>query len=244
MDIIAHCRLRRKSCEPSTVLQDIIAIRGVLSYAKPGWDMRDVSDEPLREALPILKKERLISSARRRTQEPSTEQRKAVVGYFTERARRYDAPMADIAEFQYYSTRRISETCRVLWTDLDENTKTILVRDMKHPRHKIGNHRRVALPDEAFAIIMRQPRRTNRPDERIFPYRATTIKAAFAAAFRALGFDDLHTHDYRRGGITRLLAEGRSVQEVMLVTGQETPGMVLTTYNALKAEDFHTRRTA
>lgn len=241
-DFIAHCRLRRQYCVPATVLKDIIALRGVLSYAKPGWGMQNVTDAPIREAWPILKKEGLVGGSRRRTREPSNPERSAVVSYFKERCQTL---YADIAEFQDYSSRRISETCRLWWGDLNVENKTILVRDMKHPTRKDGNHKEVALPDEAFAVIMRQPRRTTLPDERIFPVGVETAKAAFRRAFKAIKvYKDLHLHDYRRGTVTRLLAEGRSVPEIMLVTGHETAGMVLTVYNALKAEDFHKRRAA
>lgn len=243
-DYILHCRMRRSTVAPSMVAHDVIALRGVLAYAKPGWGIDDVTDEPLREAWPILRKEGLIGSSRRRTKVPTDAQTAAIADYFRAGSIRTDVPMADIVLFQHDSTRRISETTRLLWADLDEKTKTILVRDMKHPRHKVGNHKRVALPDEAFAIVMRQPRRSSSPEARIFPYLTSRIQRLYHQAVVALGYDDLRLHDSRRGGTTRLLASGRTVQEAMLVTGHDTPLMVLTTYNGLRAEDFHKRTPA
>jgi integrase len=235
---IDFARLRRQDVAPATVLMDIIYLRGVLAYAKPGWGLANVTDAPIREAFPVLRKEGLIGASRRRTRAPTPEEARGIFAYLRER----DPLKADVVDFQDYSSRRISETCRLQWGDLDG--KTILVRDMKHPRHKTGNNKLVALPDEAFAIIMRQPRRTTKPEERIFKISASAVKSAFQRACAALGYIDLHLHDFRRGTVTRLLAEGRSVQEVMLVTGQVTAGMVLTTYNALKAADFHKPRAA
>lgn len=232
-DYIAHCRWRSETCSPSTVKQDVIYLRGVLAYARPGWGFQNVTDAPLREAWPILVKQGLIGPSRRREFSPTAENVAQIIAYWS--SHRSTLPMADIEEFQYDSTRRVSETTRLLWTDLDESTKTILVRDMKHPRHKLGNHRRVALPDRSFEIVMRQPR----ADARIFPYLSTTITALHAKAAGAIGLPDWHLHDSRRGGTTKLLAEGRTVPEVMLVTGHMTPHMALTTYNGMRAEDFH-----
>lgn len=242
-DFIEFCRRRRDSVAPWTVLTDLRSLRGVLAYAKPAWDMQDVTDAPVREAWPLLRKQGFIGGLRRRTRIPKPEETAGIVAYWRERADRTDIPMPDIVEFQDDSSRRISETVRLLWIDLDEASKTILVRDMKHPTRKLGNHKRVALPEKSFDIIMRQPRRSSASDARIFPFAKTTLQAMYHQAVVALGYEDLRLHDSRRGTVTRLLAEGRTPQEIMLVTGQESIGMVLVTYNGLKAEDYHKRRT-
>lgn len=241
-DYIDFCRRRRGDVAPSTVLQDIVCIRGVLAYAKPAWDMQDVTDAPIREAWPLLRKQGLVGGSKRRIRIPSPAETAGIIGYWLARAT--DVPMPDIVEFQGDSGRRISETLRLLWSDLDETKQTILVRDMKHPRRKLGNHKWVALPDKSFEIILRQPRRSTAASERIFPYPQKTVQRMYHQAVVALGYDDLRLHDSRRGTVTKLLAEGRTPQEIMLVTGQETVGMVMTTYNGMKAEDFHKRRTA
>ena len=234
-EYIQHCRLRRASVAPSTVLQDVVYLRGVLSYAKPGWGMDNVTDEPLRDAMPILRKEGLIGTSRRRQRNPTPEEISAIVTYFAGHW------MADMVLFLYLSTRRVSEACRLQRGDLNESKLTILVRDMKHPTRKIGNHKQVALPDGAFDVLMRQQRHSASKEERFFPRRPGTVEAAFRKATAALKIEDLHLHDLRRGGTTLLLREGRTPQEIMLVTGHETPLLAMTTYNGMKAEDFHRR---
>jgi len=233
-DVIDHAKKRAAdgACA-ATAAADIVYLSGVLSYAKPGWNMADVSDAAVREAKPLLRRLRLIGPSKRRTRRPTDEETRQIV----ERLRSRSPLLADIVEFQDQSARRISETCRLLWADLSEATKTIIVRDMKHPRMKEGNDKRVALPDTALEVIMRQPR----TDRRIFPMQPKAVSAAYRLAVNALGFPDLRLHDMRRGCSTRLLEQGYSVPEVMLVTAHDSAGMVLTTYNALKAEDFHAR---
>src|SRR3990167_4279891 len=81
-DVIKHCRIRRSTVAPATVLLDVVYLRGVLAYAKAGWELSDVTDAPIREALPILKKEGLLGTSRRRTRIPSDDETKQIVEYF------------------------------------------------------------------------------------------------------------------------------------------------------------------
>jgi integrase len=241
-DFIEFCKWGRRTVTRATALLDLTYLSGVLSYAKAGWGLAHVTNAPLREAMPIIKKQGLAGRSSRRSRIPTAAEVAAICRYAREELR--NPRLADLFEFQDYSSRRVGETCRLTWGDLNVTSKTILVRDMKHPTHKIGNHRQVALPDEAFEIVVRQPRMSHIPEERIFKFRTGTVKEAFQRICAALGYVDLHLHDFRRGTVTRLLAQGRTVQEVMLVTGQVTVGMVLTTYNGMKAEDFHKRGAA
>ena len=51
---------------------------------------------------------------------------------------------------------RVSEVCGIRWEDLNEELRTVIVRDRKDPRKKEGNHMVVPLLGEAFDIVMRQ----------------------------------------------------------------------------------------
>jgi integrase len=235
---IDFARMRRQAVKASTVMCDITLLRSVLSYAPIAWDMEEVSEAPLVDAMKKLRQLRLISSSAKRHRIPTREESEQIRAWVVNNYHG-KIPMVDILDFQDFSSRRISETCRLQWGDLNMEKKTILVRDMKHPRHKEGNDKRVALPDEAFVIVMRQPRRTEKPNERIFPYASKTITKLHAQAADACGITDLHLHDRRRGTVSWLFGKGRSVPHVMLVTGHETPQMALTVYNGLNAEDFH-----
>jgi integrase len=223
------------------VRQYIVQLRGVLAYAKPGWGLEDVTDAPIREAYPLLKKQGLIGISKRRKQSPTQEQINELTAYWVAHAHTTRIPMYDIVPFQYDSTRRIVETVGLMWGDLNEKYKTILVRNMKHNRGKPAD-KEVAIPDPAFEIIMRQPRRTTDPTERIFPYTKAAIQWQWPIGLGACGLRGLlHLHDLRRGGTTKLLKAGVPPNKVILVTGHDTFDMVMTTYNAMTARDFHAR---
>ncbi len=88
---------------------------------------------------------------------------------------------------------RQSEITRLLWADVDDQKRTCIVRDAKHPRAKAGNHRTFPLLGAAWEIVQRQPRTA--PE--IFPYQSKSVGTAFTRACKDLRIDDLHFHDLR-----------------------------------------------
>jgi integrase len=49
--------------------------------------------------------------------------------------------------------------------------------------------------------------------DRVFPYTTDAICAAFTRACRVLGIEDLHFHDLRHEGVSRLFEIGRTFRE-------------------------------
>ena len=237
-DYIAHCRLRRKTVKPSTAALDLTHWNTVMVYARVAWDMSDVSRASLIDAKPVLRQQKLIGSSPHRDRRPSDDELQRLLAHF--RASKCKLPMADILELSVAFGRRISETCRMTWGDYDPARRTIWIRDLKDARCKDGNDKEAAIPDRANEIILRQPRRTTSPDERIFPYNHRSAVAAYCRGKNALGIKGLHLHDNRGDCSTRLLEQGYSVPQAMLVTLHKDPKMLLTKYNKLRPDNFHT----
>ncbi|ASX25907.1 hypothetical protein BA171_01835 [Candidatus Hamiltonella defensa (Bemisia tabaci)] len=57
---------------------------------------------------------------------------------------------------------RVVEVYKIRWEDVDEKQKAVLVRDRKDPRKKSGHHMLVPLLAEAWAIVQRQPKTSER----------------------------------------------------------------------------------
>jgi integrase len=147
--------------------------------------------------------------------------------------------MVDIILIQVLTTRRISETMRLKWGDVNHEDRTCIVRDLKDPKRKKGNDAVFPLLGKAWDLVMEQPRLTNDPNERIFPYNHRTVIAKFVEAKKDLGIKNLHLHDLRREGASRLFEAGYDVQEVMMMTLHKTPIMLLRVYTKLKPADMH-----
>lgn len=247
-DLLEHCRGRisgsfgmfdiKKVCA-ATVTQDLTYLRGPFGFAKIGLDLPDVSLVAFVDVKPLLEKYNLVGKGRPRDRRPTNEEISRLMAHFSEAGRKYEMPMAAITEFQIVTCRRIGETCRLRWGDVDFETKTYLIRDLKDPKHKIGNHGRSALLGRAWDIVMAQPRISDDPNERTFPYRAKSVSAAYARAKKELGIVGLRLHDSRREGASRLFEQGYSVPEVMQMTLHKTPNLLMRVYTKLKAEDLH-----
>lgn len=124
--------------------------------------------------------------------------------------------MQKITAFGIFSTRRQEEITLLAWDDLDGDR--ILVRDIKDPKKKQGNHILCELTPEALAIINSMPRVA----PQIFPYSAATISTNFTRACQVLGIIDLHFHDLRHGGISRLFEMGKTIPQVAIVSGHRS----------------------
>lgn len=131
---------------------------------------------------------------------------------------RRQIPMADIVAFAVASARRQAEITRIEWADNDPATLTGLVRDAKHPRTKIGNHKRFKYTQEAWEIACRQPRKS----ACIFPYDSKSVSANFTRACPMLDIKDLHFHDLRHEATSRLFEAGYSIPEVTQFTLHES----------------------
>ncbi len=125
------------------------------------------------------------------------------------------------------------EITRLRWDDVDAAKKLVLVRDRKHPRKKVGNNEWIPLLGDAWDIVQRQAR-----GELIFPVHEQTLSKYFRWACQALSIPDLHFHDLRHEGTSRLFEQGYEVQQVALVTGHKD-WRHLKRYTNLRPEDLH-----
>lgn len=223
-DIIEHVKARRATgiCA-ATAMHDLTFLRGVLQYAPSAWDdCEDVSAAPIVAAMPVLNKHGLVGKSTPRKRRPTDEEVARLVEYLTEQDARSNVKVVPCLLFALASTRRRGEICRLQWGDVDFEKRTYMIRDVKHPTQKKGNHKVFALLPELEEIIKRQPRLTNEPTERVFPYNDKSLGARYTLAKKTLGIEDLRFHDNRRDAISRFLARGLPPHKVRLISGHET----------------------
>lgn len=169
-----------------------------------------------------------------RDRRPTKEEIDSLCKHYETKARQ-EVPMADLIRFAIASCMRAGEILRIRWDDLNEADRTIKIRDRKDPKKKIGNDQIVPLLGEAFTIAMRQPKTD---DGRIFPFNANTVGSIFPRACQKLGIVDLHFHDFRHEGISRMFEQGYRIEQVALVSGHKNIQMLFR-YVQLKAKDLH-----
>ncbi|SDB18604.1 Phage integrase family protein [Pseudomonas sp. NFACC23-1] len=202
--------------QAQTVGNDLSHLGAVLSVARPAWGY-EIDPLAMPDARRVLRKLGMVTKSKERNRRPTLEELDQLMEYFFERDARGNSaiPMPKIIAFALFSTRRQEEISRICWDDLDESRQAVLVRDMKNPGQKIGNDVWCHLPDEAWAILQTMPKLK----KEIFPYNGKSISAAFTRACPILGIEDLHFHDLRHEGVSRLFEMDWDIPRVSSVSG-------------------------
>lgn len=225
---------------PVTLSMDLGVIRLVLQHANAVHGL-SISTEPVDLARYALKRLGLVGKSDERDRRPTEEEITKLITYFETGAPRL-IPMGRIIRFAIATAMRREEIFRVVWDDLNLRTKMLTVRDRKDPRQKKGNDQRIPLlvvsGYDGFALIEQQRELRTNQDPRIFPFNHRSAGTAFTRACRELKIENLHFHDLRHEGTSRLFEVGFAIQQVALVTGHKDWKM-LRRYTHLKPESLH-----
>lgn len=225
---------------PMTLSIDIGMIKLVLSHAAAVHGL-PVRVEPVDLARIALKRLGLVGKGQERDRRPTDEELARLVAHFDGNSRQF-IPMGRIIKFAVATAMRQEEICRVTWSDLNERTKMLTIRDRKDPREKKGNDQRIPLLSvsgyDGLVLIEEQRAIRGNEDDRIFPYAHKSAGTAFTRACKDLAIKDLHFHDLRHEGISRLFEAGFAIEQVALVTGHKDWKM-LRRYTHLKPEALH-----
>ena len=219
---------RSLKVQPQTRANYLSHLSAVFRVARPLWgyplDLQQIQD-----AMVAMRKLGTIAKGNTRDRRPTLEELDRLMTHFEQmRAHRPSSvPMAKIIAFAIFSTRRQEEITRITWADYDKEASRVWVRDMKSPGDKKGNHVLCELPPEAIDIIESMPQ-DRRP--RFFRSRRMPSAPAFTRACQQLEINDLHFHDLRHEGISRLFEMGRTIPQVAAVGRGIGAGIV---YNAI-----------
>jgi integrase len=212
-----------------TIGIELTYLSGVYKTARELWKL-PVSMDAIESARANMKHLGMQTKSRERDRRPTQDEIDRLCAYFDTKS---SLPMRDIINFAVASAMRLGEIVGLRWQDMNEIDRTITIKDRKHPTLKQGNDQEVPLLGDAFTIAMRQPR-----GELVFPCNAKTISSIFPRACNALGIADLHFHDLRHEGVSRLFEQGYTIEQVALVSGHRDWKM-LARYTQIRAKDLH-----
>ncbi|MDH3273689.1 MAG: tyrosine-type recombinase/integrase [Gammaproteobacteria bacterium] len=235
-DLIAHIWARRQAgAGPSTANNDLVWLRVILRYARAAWNL-PINLSVIEDAGEVLRAEKMIAKARRRTRRPTADELDALTEYFHQKERRRSSiPMSDIMWFAIHSARRQGEIVDLLFSDNDAESQTGIVRNIKHPTDR-GLFRCFKYTPEAWDIVCRQ----RHDKRRIFPFEPKSVGAAFRRACKMLEIHDLRFHDLRHEATSRLFEAGYSIVEVQQFTLHDSWG-TLSRYTHLRPETLKIR---
>lgn len=215
-----------------TIGMEFTYISGAYETARSVWKL-PLPANPVAAARKHLTFLGLIGKSKRRDRRPTQQELDAICDWFAAK-KRQRIPMPDIIRFAVASAMRAGEITRLRWADINESDRTIIIRDRKDPKEKIGNNQVVPLLGEAWDIIQAQPR----TGELIFPYKEASFSSLFPRACADLGIDDLRFHDLRHEGVSRLFEAGYTIEQVALVSGHKD-WKQLARYTQLRAKSLH-----
>jgi integrase len=223
--LATYCTRRSKSGAGAyTIGMEISKLGTVLKYS--AMALGETFPDIVAQSRPLLDHLGLIGAGTPRERRPTPEELAAV--------REAAQPLLrDIIDFAIATCMRRGEIVRMQWADVDADARLLTIRDRKDPRKKAGNDERIPLLSDSLSIIQRQPK----TDDRVFPVAPEWVSDNFLLACRVAKVEDLHTHDLRHEGISRLFEAGYRIEQVALVSGHKSWAM-LKRYTQLKPESL------
>lgn len=183
-------------------------------------------------ARPLLHYGQLITGGTRRTRRPSEDELSRLLEWLDGR----NKLVAEAVRVAAVTGLRRGELARIVWEDVDEGRRAVLVRQRKHPRRIEARDELVPMLGEAWEVLQRQPSKLI--GGRIFPVSRETMTDCVTEGTRALGIPDLHLHDMRREATSRLRELGFDREARKAITGHKSDA-AHDIYVAVSLDELH-----
>jgi len=220
-----------------TIAGDLSTLSQVIKWGRHARQL-DLPERLALEARASLQHRGMATRSNEREREPTDEELQRIYTLW-EGMTRQQIPMQTICQFALATGMRQGEICRLNVADVDRVAKTVIIRDRKDPKNKIGNNQTVPLLPDAWVIV--EPLMMDRTEGLIFNAREASVSASFTRACQDVQppIADLHFHDLRHRATAEFFRCGLGIPQVSLLTGHKTWGM-LRRYTKITAIDVHT----
>ena len=227
-------RIAVDGVKPATTKHDIMFLSGAVTTATVSAQLPTGFKDKMASWRVGLQRAGLIGSPQSRDRRPTVDELEALLVHTKHNRALRRIRYHDLIRFAVESSMRLDEICSLRWEDVNFEAGTVIIRLRKHPTQK--RDQEVPLMGESQSIIEAQAR----IDDRVFPYGSESVSNGFRRICRHLEIEDLHFHDLRHEGISRLFERGYQIQEVAMVSGHRDWGS-LRRYVNLKAGDLARR---
>jgi integrase len=219
-----------------TVAADLSFLSAVLKWARHARHL-DVPERLALDARASLVHRGLETRSAERTREPLDAELERLYAHWRAKPR-WMIDMETLCRFALATGMRQGEICALRVEDVDRERRTVIIRDRKDPRHKVGNNQTVPLLPDAWAIVA--PLIKGRTAGSIFDVMAASVSTAFTRACKAVEppITDLHFHDLRHRATVEFFRAGLDIPLVSIMTGHKSWAM-LRRYTQLTAADVH-----
>lgn len=226
-DIVAFAKVYAVGRSPATVLHALMTLSTCYQTARNEMRLKPDHTE-VQDAIKHLNKLGLASKSVERERRVSNDEIDRICKHH-ESLNGTTIPLRILLTLAIALPRRSGELFGGMkWKDYDgETVKLWDTKDPKATRNEV-----VPVPPKAKAIIDALPRST--PE--ICPYNSRSVSVAVYRICKVLGIDDLHLHDLRHEGVSRLFEAGLDIPRVSMISGHRS-WATLRRYTHLKPAD-------
>ncbi|MDD1793805.1 site-specific integrase [Enterovibrio sp. ZSDZ42] len=216
-DLFEHCKLRRETVKAQTVSHDISNLCTALKDANTFYGI-PTDRTAFDSARSSLQRHGYIARSAERSRRLKSGELEQISGALkainTNSKQRI--PLQDIMEIAVDIGLRLGEILKLHRDDICKKTRTITVRDRKHPKKNKRHTDILDVSDKLLDLLLNQP---EREDNLLFPYSSKAIGYKWRKLTKDLGIVDLRFHDLRTEAACRMFEAGLSAIEISKITG-------------------------
>ncbi len=204
---------RRKDVSDATVNRELNVLSGVFTHAMKFWRVK-LHRNPV--SLVVRPK---ATKPRNRRVAPDELDAFWMYDRGRQHSIRWYVPV--MVEFGIETALRLSEMCRLEWTDVNEAQHWLAVNQSKN-----GDSRKVPLSPRALELLAMLPRTL----PNVFPVQEGSFGVVYRTVCKELGIEDLHFHDTRHEAVSRL-AKIYPVLQLAAISGHRNLKSLQVYYN-------------
>lgn len=218
-----------RKVSPTTVRHELALIRRVIQHARREWRLHLPGGNPVH----LMKLPPMGKPRDRRLTAAEEKAILEVLDHSRNNKRQRNRYMRALVIFSIETTARRGESLRLRWDDVDLAARTALLRETKN-----GDDRRIGLSSRAVEALMSIPRSR---DGRVFPLTENAVSMSWKRTTQQLGIENLHFHDLRHEGTSRLATKFKGdLMAMSAMTGHKSLQM-LKRYTHIRAEELAAR---
>ena len=219
--ILSYAKQRASTISSATLLKELSYFAQAIDVARTLWNA-PLKDNPVRAAMNVLSQVDMIQGSRQRSRRPTNDELNSLM-HIAQTGRKPCRWIVPIMKIALETGLRQGEIHALEWRDVDFNKNTVLVRDRKNPKQKLGNDQLIPLLPVTREVLLREKQHAKQ-DRRVFEriLRAGSISDKFAKLTKRAGITDLRFHDLRHEAISRMFEKGMTIPEVAAISGHKT----------------------
>jgi integrase len=231
--------VRGLDLSPGGVSARLSYLREVLKTARDLWSARVPLDE-VDTAIAVAYRQKIAGRSQVRTRRPMPDELARIIAH-AEQREGATIDLAPIVRILCVLPLRMGELVGIQWDDLDQKRRTAVLRGRKHPDRRVKDASVEEVPliafggVDTFAMVWDRPRYLPSP----FPYKATSVTAAFAMAALRCQVVGLRLHDLRAHAVSTLLEGGLPIPQVALISGHRNWKILARNYARIDPTSVH-----